>query len=96
MRSYDWEIRPSKMKIFILFSLIIIGILLLAREFISSAKRNLFKDQAAWSGKDIKIKYNLKREVSESNEKDNFLKMIADESKIYLDDQSNKKDDEHN
>ncbi len=45
------------MKIFILLSILIIAILLIGKNFISSAKRNLFKDQAAWSGKDIKIKY---------------------------------------
>ena len=81
------------MKIFILFTIIIIAILLIGRDFIYSAKKNLFKDQAAWSGKDIKIKHRDKREVSESKENDNYLKMIADESKIYLEDQSNKKED---
>ena len=77
------------MKIFILL-LIILGISLICRDFISSAKRNLFKNQAAWSGKDIKIKYNASKEVSTSNKNDNYLKMIAEESKIYLDDQSKK------
>ena len=77
------------MKIFILFSIIIITILLIGRDFIYSAKRNLFKDQAAWSGKDIKIKYNPSREVSDSKESNNFLTMIANESKNYLEDQSN-------
>ena len=82
------------MKIFILFSIIIITILLIGRDFIYSAKKNLFKDQAAWSGKDIKIKYRGSGEVSESKGKDNYLKMIADESKIYLEDHSEKKEDE--
>ena len=82
------------MKIFILFSIIIITILLIGRDFIYSAKRNLFKDQAAWSGKDIKIKYNTSREVSDSKESNNFLTMIANESKNYLEDQSNKNEDE--
>ena len=80
------------MKIFILL-LIIIGISLIFRDFISSAKRNLFKDQAAWSGKDIKIKYNTSKEVSTSKKDDNYLKMIAEESKIYLEDQSKGKED---
>ncbi len=40
----------------------------------------------AWSGKDIKIKYNSSKETSKGNE--NYLKIIADESKIYLEDQS--------
>ena len=84
------------MKIFILFSIVIIAILLLGKNFISSAKRNLFKDQAAWSGKDIKIKYNNSRNVSDSEGNDNYLKIIADESKNYLEDQSRVKEDETN
>ena len=82
------------MKIFILISIVIITILLIGRDFIYSAKRNLFKDQAAWSGKDIKIKYNTSREVSDSKESNNFLTMIANESKNYLENQSNKNEDE--
>ena len=82
------------MKIFILFSAVIIAIILISRDFIYSAKRNLFKDQAAWSSKDIKIKYSTSREVSGSKENHNYLKMIADESEIYLDDHSKKKEDE--
>ena len=84
--------KPYKMKIFFLLSIIIIAIVFLGRKFIYSAKRSLFKDQAAWSGKDIVIKYNNKREVLESEESDNFLKMIADEAKNYLDDQSKEKE----
>ncbi len=76
------------MKIFFLISIIIIAIIFLGRKAFNSAKRNLFKDQAAWSGKDIKIKYNNSIELIESNDNDNFLKIIADESKIYLDNQS--------
>tara|TARA_Y100001968_G_scaffold311680_1_gene334025 strand:- start:1046 stop:1285 length:240 start_codon:yes stop_codon:yes gene_type:complete len=78
------------MKIFLLFSIIIIAILLIGRDFIYSAKRNLFKDHAAWSGKDIKIKYSKtsSREAIGSKEKENYLKIIADESKVYLEDQS--------
>ena len=80
------------MKIFLLFSIILIAIVLIGRDFIYSAKKNLFKDHAAWSGKDIKIKYKTS-EVSESKANENYLKMIANESKIYLEDQSNKKED---
>ena len=78
------------MKIFLLISIIIIAILLIGRNFIYSAKRNLFKDQAAWSGKDIKIKYSNSKEISESKQNDNYLKIIADESKQYLERESNK------
>tara|TARA_Y100001968_G_scaffold169447_1_gene155165 strand:- start:802 stop:1044 length:243 start_codon:yes stop_codon:yes gene_type:complete len=80
------------MKIFFLLSIIIIAIAFLGRKVFFSAKRNLFKDQAAWSGKDIKIKYNNTIEVTESNDNENFLKLIADESKIYLENES--KEDE--
>ena len=81
------------MKIFFLLTIIIIVVLLISRSFIYSAKRNLFKDQAAWSGKDIKIKYNTSIEISDSKKNDNYLKIIADESKIYLEDQSQKESD---
>tara|TARA_B100000965_G_scaffold339609_1_gene307349 strand:- start:1255 stop:1509 length:255 start_codon:yes stop_codon:yes gene_type:complete len=81
------------MKIFLLFSIIVIVILLISRDFIYSAKRNLFKDHAAWSGKDLKIKYKSSGEASESEGNDNYLKMIADESKIYLEAQSKKKEE---
>tara|TARA_Y100001968_G_scaffold70827_1_gene61994 strand:- start:146 stop:409 length:264 start_codon:yes stop_codon:yes gene_type:complete len=82
------------MKIFLLFSIIIIVILFIGRNFIYFAKRNLLKGQAAWSGRDIKIKYNSSREVSESNNNNNnnnYLKIIADESEIYLENQEQKK-----
>ena len=82
------------MKIFLIFSILIISILLITRNLFSSAKRNLFKDQAAWSGKDIKIKHSSSKEVSKSKENDNYLKMIANESKIYLEEQSKEKEDE--
>ena len=82
------------MKIFLLFSIIIIATLLICRNFIYLAKRNLFKDQAAWSGKDIKIQYNHSRELSKSTKNNNYLKTIADESAIYLEDQSKKAEDE--
>ena len=78
------------MKIFIVLSLIIIVVLLISRKVLYSAKINLFKDQAAWSGKDIKIKYTKTKEISESTSPDNFLEIIAKESKVYLDDQSKK------
>ena len=78
------------MKIFFLISIIILAIFFVFKKVYYSAKRNLFKDQAAWSGKDIKIKYNNSNETSESEINDNYLKIIADESKVYLEDQSRK------
>ncbi len=63
-------------------------ILFIGKKFFYSAKINLFKDQAAWSGKDIKIKYRNSKGVSESKENDNYLKIIAEESKVYLENQS--------
>ena len=75
------------MKILLIFSIIMIAIFLIGRNFFNSAKRNLLKDQAAWSGKDIKIKHTAAREVLESKDRYNYLKMIADESQFYLEDQ---------
>ena len=81
------------MKIFLFLSVIFVAILLIGRDFIYSAKRNLFKDHTAWSAKDIKIKYNSSSKVPESKENENYLKMIAAESKIYLDDHSEKENE---
>ena len=75
------------MEIFLLLSIIVLTIIFVFKNVFYSAKRNLFKDQAAWSGKDIKIKYNNSKETSESRENDNYLKIIAEESKVYLEDQ---------
>ena len=61
----------------------------LFKNFYYSAKRNLFKDQAAWSGKDLNIKYSKSKETSAIKKHDNYLKIIADESKVYLEEQSN-------
>tara|TARA_B100000945_G_C20374739_1_gene593980 strand:- start:558 stop:803 length:246 start_codon:yes stop_codon:yes gene_type:complete len=77
------------MKIFLLLSIIFFTFLFIGKKVFYSAKRNLFKDQSAWSGKDINIKYNSNsKEITDSQGIDNYLKIIADESKIYLDDQS--------
>ena len=81
------------MKIFFIFFLIVMAIVLISRNFFYSAKINLFKDQASWSGKDIKIKYRNSKEISKSKEKNNYLEMIADESKFYLENQSKNKED---
>jgi len=72
------------MGIIILFSIISIFILFISKKFIYYAKRNLFKDQAAWSGNEIKIKYNKSKETSEDKKNENYLKIIAKESKIFL------------
>ena len=76
------------MRLFILSSVIILIIYFILKNLFYSAKRNLFKDQAAWSGKDINIKYNNSKEIAESSENDNYLRLIAEESKDYLEDQS--------
>ena len=78
------------MEIFILLSLLILLIFFIVKNIFYSAKRNLFKDQAAWSGKDIKIKYSKSNGMSDSKRNGNYLKIIADESKVYLEDQSRK------
>tara|TARA_B100001250_G_scaffold261102_1_gene224909 strand:+ start:94 stop:363 length:270 start_codon:yes stop_codon:yes gene_type:complete len=84
------------MKIFLLLSITILAIFLIFRKVFYLAKRNLFKDQAAWSGKDIKIKYSRSNEISKSNKNDNYLAIIAEESKVYLEDQSNQEKDKTN
>ena len=76
------------MKIFLLLSIFILVIFIIFKKVFYSAKRNIFKVQAAWSGKDIKIKYNKSNEISKSKENNNYLKIIAEESKFYLEDQS--------
>ena len=77
------------MKIFLLLSLIILTIFIVLKKVFYSAKRNLFKDQAEWFSKDIKIKHSKSKEISTSDKHDNYLKIIADESKFYLEEQSN-------
>ena len=81
------------MIILLLLSIFILSFLFIGKKIFNSAKRNLFKDQAAWSGKDITITYNKSNEVLQSKENDNYLKIIADESKIYLEDQSKKEEE---
>ena len=76
------------MRIIVLFTIIILVIYFISKNFYYSAKRNLFKDQAAWSGKDLNITYSKSKEISESKEKENYLKIIAEESKVYLEAQS--------
>tara|TARA_Y100001968_G_scaffold149338_1_gene136567 strand:- start:702 stop:947 length:246 start_codon:yes stop_codon:yes gene_type:complete len=81
------------MKIVLLLSIFILAIFLIGKKIFYSAKRNLFKDQATWSGKDITIKYRNSKEIEESKEIDNYLKKIADESKVYLEDQSKEEEE---
>ena len=93
LRSYDELIRPYKMKIFFIISFIIFTIFIIGKKVFYSAKRNLFKDQEAWSGKDINIKYSNSQNLSEQKVIDNYLKIIADESKTYLEDQSEREEE---
>tara|TARA_B100000214_G_C23483184_1_gene408069 strand:- start:112 stop:357 length:246 start_codon:yes stop_codon:yes gene_type:complete len=81
------------MRILLLLTIFILAILFIGKKFFYAAKRNLFKDQSAWSGKDIKITYSKSKEMTASKEVDNYLKIIADESKIYLEDQSGKEEE---
>ena len=76
------------MKIFLLLSILILIISLVLKKVFYSAKRNLFKDQSAWSSKDIKINYSKSKDTIKSKKNDNYLKIIADESKLYLENQS--------
>ena len=84
------------MKIFLLITLVIFGFFIFIKKVFSSAKRNLFKDQAAWSNKEIKIRYTKSKKISEPNSNKNFLNLIAEESKVFLDDQYQEKGHENN
>ena len=75
------------MRTVLVLSLLILAIFYIGRKLFYSAKRNLFKDQASWSGKDIKIKYSNTKDSPESKGIDNYLELIADESKVYLEEQ---------
>ena len=81
------------MEILFLLSITIITMLFIGKNFFSSAKKNLFKDLDSWSGKDIKIKHNKSSDKKSSAGSNNYLKMIADESEIYLDDQLNREEE---
>ena len=81
------------MRIFILFSIIILAIYFIFKNIYYSAKRNLFKNQAAWSGKDLNLKHSKIKEISESKENENYLKIIAEESNMYLEDQSRQEEE---
>ena len=79
------------MKLLILASLIVFMFFVL-RKAILLFKVNLLRNQRAWSGKDIKINrkdLNDKNNGTSSNIiKNNYLKVIAEESKVFLDEQS--------
>ena len=81
------------MKIFLILSLLILAFIFIGKKVVYSAKRNLFKDQASWSNKDIIIKYRNSNEIKDSKDNDNYLKVIADESKVYLDEQLEEKEE---
>tara|TARA_Y100001968_G_scaffold81868_1_gene72966 strand:- start:919 stop:1164 length:246 start_codon:yes stop_codon:yes gene_type:complete len=81
------------MEIFLLLSILIIAIFFGVKQILYSAKRNLFRDQASWSGKDLNIKYIHSEDNPESQENDNYLKIIANESKLYLDDQAKEEEE---
>ena len=79
------------MQLLIIVSLIILFLFVVLKKAISFFKENLVKGQRSWSGKDIKINYKdlkTKNRTSSDNIKNNYLEVIADESKIFLDEQS--------
>ena len=68
------------MKIFFLLFTITIVIWFIGKKIFHSAKRNLIKDQAAWSGKDIKINYRNTKDIQEDKEAekiDNYLNQLV-------------------
>ncbi len=79
------------MQLLIIISLIIVFLFIVSRKVISLFKVNLVSNQRAWSGKDIKINrkdLNPNNSITSNNKKNNYLEVIADESKIFLDEQS--------
>ena len=78
------------MQIVLLLSLSLVFTFFIGKRFLLSAKRNLFKDQAAWSSQDIKIKYKKNSNDNVLKENNNYLKLIADESKTFLEEQADK------
>ena len=79
------------MKLLIVVSLIIVFLFTVLEKAITYFKSNLFRDHRAWSGKDIKINrqdLNADKRNLSSNIKTNYLNVIAEESKIFLDKQS--------
>ena len=80
------------MKIFLFTALCLLAIASIGKKIFNSAKRNLYKDHTAWSAKELKIKRNPSLTVN-NNDNNNYLKIIADESKIYLEEQSEKEID---
>ena len=81
------------MKIFLILFIFILAFIFIGKKVFYSAKRNLFKDQTSWSNKDIIIKYRNSKENKDSKGIDNYLKVIADESKVYLDEQLKEKEE---
>ena len=79
------------MKLSIIISLIIVFLFFILKKAVSLFKLNLIRDQRAWSAKDIKINHkdiNKNNSNSSSNIKNNYLNVIAEESKNFLDEQS--------
>ncbi len=81
------------MRILLFISILTLAILLISKKAFYSAKKTLFKDQAAWSGKDIIIKHRKPKENETSKGIDNYLEIIADESKVYLENQYRKEEE---
>ena len=80
------------MKISLFAILVILFIVFFSKKVFLTLKRTLFKDQSAWSGKDINIQYSKDKDDSKISKAENYLKVIADESKIFLEEQSYKED----
>ncbi len=81
------------MRLILLLSIFILAIFIIGKKIFYLAKRNLFKDQAAWSGNDITIKYRNSKKIADSKGIDNYLKIISDESKVYLEGQSKEEEE---
>tara|TARA_Y100001968_G_C18820386_1_gene464345 strand:+ start:179 stop:424 length:246 start_codon:yes stop_codon:yes gene_type:complete len=72
------------MKIFLFICLTILILFFILRKVFYSAKSNLFRDQEIWSGKELKIKRINTTKDKDSDNNDNLLSFIAEESQSFL------------
>ncbi len=79
------------MQLLILVSLIIVFLFIILNKALTYFTRNLVRDQRTWSGKDININRkdpNGDNYTSSNKTNNNYLNVIAEESKTFLDEQS--------
>ena len=80
------------MKILLLTLLILSIMIFVGKKIIIFISKNLFKGQEMWSGKKMKIKHNKTTDSFNSENSQNYLELIADESDLFLDEESKNED----